>query len=162
MKHTHTTASTTYTTKGWKKDKNGNIYKPTKTSKTAFQKEIDQSLFSNEVKVEDLPHATWFDGNCDSPNDLIKRNISNIIYRLVKVLEENQKLESQHQKATVNINWLEEAKDNIERTMGIAILYNRYNTTYSDFLSGSNHDSNLISELKINLIDSLKRYGLKV
>ena len=162
MKYTHTTASTTYTTKGWKKSKDGSLYKPCKDSKAAFQKEIDQTLFSKKVKVEDLPQSTWFLGGCDCPNDLIKHNISNIIYRLVQILEENQKLESQNKKATVNINWLEEAKDDLEKVLGIAILYNRYNTTYGDFFSGSDHDSKLVSKLKAELVDSLKRYGLKV
>lgn len=162
MKYTHTTASTTYTTKGWKKSKDGSLYKPCKDSKAAFQKEIDQTLFSKKVKVEDLPQATWFLGGCDCPNDLIKHNISNIIHRLVQTLEENQKLESQNKKATVNINWLEEAKDNLEKVLGIAILYNRYNTAYGDVLSGSEHDSKLVTELKAALVDSLKRYGLEV
>lgn len=162
MKYTHTTPSTTYTTKGWKKCSDGSLYKPCKDSKAAFQKEIDQTLFSNEVKVEDLPQATWFLGGCDCPNDLIKRNISDIIHLLVWTLEENQKLESQNKKATVNINWLEEAKDNLDRLMGIAILYNRYNTTYGDFFSGSDRDSKLVTKLKTELVDSLKQYGLKV
>jgi len=162
MKYIHTTASTTYTTKGWKKSKDGSLYKPCKDSKAAYQKEIDQTLFSKKVKVEDLPQATWFLGGCDCPNDLIKHKISDIIYRLVRILEENQKLESQNKKATVNINWLEEAKDNLEKVLGIAILYNRYNTTYGDFFSGSDRDSKLISKLKTELVDSLKRYGLKV
>ena len=162
MKYTHTTASTTYTTKGWKKCSDGSLYKPCKDSKAAYQKEIDQTLFSNEVKVEDLPQATWFLGGCDCPNDLIKHNISNIIHRLVRTLKENQKLESQNKKATFNLNWLEEAKDNLDRLMGIVILYNRYNTTYGDFFSGSDRDSKLVTKLKAELVDSLKRYGLKV
>ena len=163
MKHIHTTPSTTYTTKGWKKDHLGQSIKIIdKDTKPAFQKEIDQTLFSNEVKVEDLPQATWFLGGCDCPNDLIKWNLAHIIGRLVKTLEEIQKLESQNKKATVNINWLEEAKDDLEKLMGIAILYNRYNTTYGDFFSGSDRDSKLVTKLKAELVDSLKRYGLKV
>ena len=163
MKHIHTTPSTTYTTKGWKKDHLGKAIKIVdKDTKPAFQKEIDQTLFSNEVKVEDLPQATWFLGGCDCPNDLIKWNLAHIIGRLVQTLEEIQKLESQNKKATVNINWLEEAKNDLEKLMGIAILYNRYNTTYGDFFSGSDCDSKLITKLKAELVDSLKRYGLKV
>ena len=162
MKYTHTTASTTYTTKGWKKCSDGSLYKPCKDSKAAFQKEIDQTLFSKKVNVEDLPQATWFLGGCDCPNDLIKYNISNIIYRLVQTLEENQKLESQNKKATVNINWLAEAKDDLDRLMGIVVLYNRYNIGCRDWCFGSLRDEKLIANLKSELVDSLKRYGLKV
>ena len=163
MKHTHTTASTTYTTKGWKKDHLGQFIKIIdKDTKPAFQKEIDQTLFSKKVNVEDLPKATWYYGGCDCPNDLIKYNISHIIDRLVETIEENQKLESQNKKATVNINWLEEAKDDLEKVLVIAILYNRYNTTYGDFFSGSDRDSKLVSKLKAELVDSLKRYGLDI
>lgn len=162
MKFTHTTASTTYTTKGWKKSKDGSLYKPCKDSKAAYQKEIDQSLFSNEVKVEDLPQAAWFLGGCDCPNDLIKQIISNIIYRLVRTLEENEKLESQNKKATFNLNWLAEAKDELDRLMGIVVLYNRYNVECRDFSFGSLRDEKLIAETKAELIASLKRYGLKV
>lgn len=162
MKYTRTTPSTTFTLKGWKKNKDGSFYKPCKDSKAAFQKEIDQSLFSKKVNVEDLPQATWYYGGCDCPNDLIKYSISNIIHRLVETIEENQKLESQNKKATVNINWLEEAKDDLEKVLGIAILYNRYNTTYGDFFSGSDRDSKLVSKLKTELVDSLKRYGLDI
>lgn len=162
MKYTHTTASTTYTTKGWKKSKDGSLYKPCKDSKAAYQKEIDQTLFSNEVKVEDLPQAAWFLGGCDCPNDLIKHITSNIIYRLVRTLEENEKLESQNKKATFNLNWLAEAKDELDRLMGIVVLYNRYNVECRDFSFGSPRDEKLIAETKAELVASLKRYGLKV
>ena len=162
MKYTHTTASTTYTTKGWKKSKDGSLYKPCKDSKAAYQKEIDQTLFSKEVKVEDLPQAAWFFGGCDCPNDLIKHNISNIIHRLVETIKENQVLESQNKKATFNLNWLAEAKDDLDRLMGIVVLYNRYNIECRDFSFGSPRDEKLITETKAELVASLKRYGLKV
>lgn len=162
MKYTHTTDSTTYTTKGWKESKDGSLYKPCKDSKAAFQKEIDQTLFSKKVKVEDLPQATWFLGGCDCPNDLIKHNISNIIHRLVETIKENQTLENQNKKATVNINWLAEAKDNLDRLMGIVVLYNRYNIGCRDFCFGSSRDEKLVAEIKAELVDSFKHYGLDV
>lgn len=162
MKYTHTTPSTTYTTKGWKKSKDGSLYKPCKDSKAAYQKEIDQTLFSNEVKVEDLPQAAWFFGGCDCPNDLIKHNISYIIHRLVETIKENQVLENQNKKATFNLNWLAEAKDDLERLMGIVVLYNRYNVECRDFSFGRPRDEKLIAETKAELVASLKRYGLEV
>ena len=162
MKYTHTTASTTYTTKGWKKSSDGSLYKPCKDFKAAFQKEIDQTLFSNEIKVEDLPQVAWFLGGCDCPNDLIKHNISNIIRRLVETLEENQNLENQSKKATFNLNWLAEAKDALACLMGIVVLYNRYNIGCRDFSFGSPRDEKLIAETKAELVASLERYGLKV
>ena len=162
MKYTHTTDSTTYTTKGWKESKDGSLYKPCKDSKAAFQKEIDQTLFSKKVKVEDLPQAAWFFGGCDCPNDLIKHNISNIIHRLVETIKENQTLENQNKKATFNLNWLAEAKDDLECLMGIVVLYKRYNIECRDFSFGSPRDEKLIAETKAELVASLKRYGLKV
>lgn len=162
MKYTHKTDSTTFTTKGWKESKDGSLYKPCKDSKAAFQKEIDQSLFSKKVKVEDLPQAAWFDGGLDCPNDLIKFGISNIIHRLVETIKENQTLESQNKKATFNLNWLAEAKDDLDRLMGIVVLYNRYNIECRDFSLGSTRDEKLIAETKAELVASLKRYGLKV
>lgn len=162
MKYTHTTPSTTYTTKGWKKSKDGSLYKPWKDSKAAFQKEIDQTLFSNKVKVEDLPQATWFLVGCDCPNDFIKHTISNIIHRLVETIKENQLLESQNKKATFNLNWLAEAKEDLYHLMGIIVLYNRYNIKCRDFSSGRIRDEKLIAKIKADLVASLKRYGLKV
>ena len=163
MKYIHTTASTTYTTKGWKKDHLGKFIKIIdKDTKPAFQKEIDQTLFSKKVNVEDLPKATWYYGGCDCPNDLIKYNISHIIRRLVETIEENQVLENQNKKATFNLNWLAEAKDELDRLMGIVVLYNRYNIECRDFSLGSPRDEKLIAETKAELIASLKRYGLKV
>lgn len=162
MKYTHTTDSTTYTTKGWKKCSDGSLYKPCKDSKAAYQKEIDQSLFSKKVKVEDLPQAAWFLGGCDCPNDLIKHNISWIIHCLVETLKENQTLENQNKKATFNLNWLAEAKDDLDRLMGIVVLYNRYNVECRDFSFGRPRDEKLIAETKAELVASLKRYGLKV
>ena len=162
MKCTRTTASTTFTLKGWKKSKDGSLYKPCKDSKAAYQREIDQTLFSKKVKVEDLPQATWFLGGCDCPNDLIKHNISNIICRLVETIEENQVLESQNKKATFNLNWLADAKDDLDRLMGIVVLYNRYNIGCRDFSFGAPRDEKLIAKVKAELVDSLKRFGLKV
>lgn len=163
MKYTHTTDSTTFTTKGWKKDRLGKLIKIIdKDTKPAFQKEIDQTLFSTEVKVEDLPQAAWFLGGCDCPNDLIKHNISWIIHRLVETIKENQVLENQNKKATFNLNWLAEAKDDLDRLMGIVVLYNRYNVECRDFSFGSPRDEKLIAETKAELVASLKRYGLKV
>lgn len=162
MKHIHKTDSTTFTTKGWKESKNGSLYKPCKDTKAAFQKEIDQTLFSKKVNVEDLPKATWFNGGLDCPNDLIKFEISNIIHRLVETIEENQALESKNKKATFNLNWLAEAKENLYRLMGIVVLYNRYNIECRDFSLGRPRDEKLIAETKAELIASLKRYGLEV
>lgn len=163
MKYTHKTDSTTYTTKGWKKDHLGKLIKIIdKDTRPAFQKEIDQTLFSNEVKVDDLPQATWFLGGCDCPNDLIKCNISNIIHCLVETIKENQALENKNKKATFNLNWLAEARDDLDRLMGIIVLYNRYNIECRDFSLGRSRDEKLIAEIKAELIASLKRYGLKV
>jgi hypothetical protein len=163
MKHTKTTDSTTFTTKGWKKDHLGKLVKIIdKDTRPAFQKEIDQTLFSNEVKVDDLPQATWFLGGCDCPNDLIRCNISNIIHRLVETIRENQLLENQNKKATFNLNWLAEAKDELDRLMGIVVLYKRYNIECRDFSLGRPRDEKLIAETKTELVASLKRYGLKV
>lgn len=162
MKYTHKTDSTTFTTKGWKKCFDGSLYKPCKDSKASFQKEIDQTLFSKKVKVEDLPKATWFDGGLDCPNDLIKFDISNIIHRLVETIKENQVLENKNKKATFNLNWLAEARDNLDRLMGIVVLYNRYNIDCRDFSLGRSRDEKLVAETKSNLVASLKNYGLEV
>ena len=81
---------------------------------------------------------------------------------MVETIKENQVLESQNKKATFNLNWLAEAKDELDRLMGIVVLYNRYNVKCSDFSLGCSRDEKLIAETKAELIASLKRYGLKV
>lgn len=162
MKYTYTTPSTTFTTKGWKKDSNGMIYKSNKDTKPNFQKEIDQTLFSKEMKVEDLPKDTWFYGACDCPCDLIKTNINSAIRRLVHVLDDAQHCEATNTRVTFDINFINEVIDELKNTLGIAILYNRYNTKHSDFLNGSLEGSKLVSALKTELIESLANYGVSV
>lgn len=162
MKHTYTTPSTTFTTKGWKKDKNGMVYKASKNTKPNFQKEIDQTLFSKEVKLEDLPKDTWFYGACDCPNDLIKTNINSAINRLVKTLDNAQHREANNTRVTFDINLINEAIDTLKRTLGIAILYNRYDVKNGDIFSGSLKDSKLVSALKTELVESLANYGVNV
>lgn len=162
MKHVYTTPSTTFTTKGWKKDMNGMIYKSNKDTKPNFQKEIDQTLFSKEMKVEDLPKDTWFYGACDCPCDLIKTKINSAIRRLVYVLDDAQQCEATNTRVTFDINFINEVIDELKNTLGIAILYNRYNTKHSDFLNGSLEGSKLVSALKTELIESLANYGVNV
>lgn len=141
----------------------GSLCKPCKDSKAACQKETDQSLFSKKVKAEDLPpQAAWFLGGCGCPNDLIKRSISWIIHRLVETLKENQTLENQSKKAAFNLSWLAEAKDDLDRLMGTAVLCNRCNAGCRNFSSGRPWDEKLTAETKAELVVSLKRYGLEV
>lgn len=162
MKHVYTTPSTTFTTNGWKKDMNGMIYKSNKDTKPNFQKEIDQTLFSKEMKVEDLPKDAWFYGACDCPCDLIKTKINSAIRRLVHVLDDAQQCEATNTRVTFDINFINEVIDELKNTLGIAILYNRYNTKHSDVLNGSLEGSKLVSALKTELIESLANYGINV
>lgn len=145
MKRTETTASTTFTTNGWKEGKDGQLYKEFgKNVKPAFMKEVDQTLFSKEVK--DLPPCFWqMPEQC--PNDYIKWLLATQIHYLVDVIEDNEKLESSKKKATFDISRLTNIKNRIEDCINYAILFKRYH----------NADEYKLSELRqkvANLVET--------
>lgn len=145
MKMTETTASTTFTTNGWKKTKDGHFYKDhRKNVKSAFMKEVDQSLFSKEVK--DLPYCFWqMSEHC--PNDYIKWLLATQIRNLVDILNENDNLEASKKKATFDLRRLVNINRRIEDCINYAVLFKRYH----------NADESELSNLKqkvANLVES--------
>lgn len=146
MKKTYTTASTTFTV-----NRNNNEFDPKKQQK-AFEKEIDQTLFSKPISVKDLP---WVLVSSD-PKGLIKFNIDNTISRLVKTLEKAEKLEHNGKKATFDIDTLAEAKSCLERVMLLAILYKRYHRKpYADI-----SNPKLIDKVHSELLRFIDNYHL--
>ena len=128
-KRVETTALTILITKGWKKNKDGHLYRDhfREDIKPAFIKEIDQSLFSNKVK--DLPYCFWqMPETC--PNDLIKWLLAIQIRNLVEVIDENQALESSKKKATFDIVKLHQVIHQVEKCIDYAVLFKRYNKDY--------------------------------
>lgn len=145
MKRTETTASTTFSTKGWEKAKDGKLYKVFgKNVKPAFMKEVDQSLFSKEVK--DLPYCFWqMPEHC--PNDYIKWLLATQIRNLVDILNENDNLEASKKKATFDLRRLVNINRRIEDCINYAVLFKRYH----------NADETELSNLKkkvANLVES--------
>ena len=145
MKYTQTTDSTTFTTKGWDKGEDGRFYKNfEKDVKPAFMKEVDQTLFSKEVK--DLTGN--FSEPC--PNDYIKWLLATQIHYLVEVIKENESLEASKKKATFDLTILQNIKLRIEDCINYAILFNRYHNT--EFIPSTS-----LAELKkkvVNLVES--------